>query len=95
MFLTKGGHPVLNCSISLNKMNSNIKVNVLKFPTPEFLTKSYIQTLQTQIRLLLKKQLDCLQLGYMFVIPVNILRKNCIKSKIFAKKKCGIKCLKL
>ena len=33
-------------------------VNVLKFWTPKFLTKCYMQTVQTQIRLLLKEQSD-------------------------------------
>ena len=36
----------------------NVTVNVLKIRTPKFLTKCHMQTVQTQIRLLLKEQSD-------------------------------------
>ena len=40
------------------EMNYLETVNVLKFRTPKFLTKWQMQTVQTQIRLLLKEQSD-------------------------------------
>ena len=40
------------------EMNYLETVNVLKFRTPKFLTKWHMQTVQTQIRLLLKEQSD-------------------------------------
>ena len=56
-------------------------VNVLKFCSPKWLTKWHMQTVQTQIRLLLKELSDQ---GLHF--PLGILRNNSIKSKNLAKK---------
>ena len=52
-------------------------VNVLKFRTPKCLTKRHMQTVQTQIRLLLS-----LIRVSLFAILLSILRNSCIKSKI-------------
>ena len=50
------------------EIQKSIMVNVLKFHTPKCLTKWYMQTVQTQIRLLLKEQSDqglhCLSFQY-------------------------------
>ena len=55
-------------------------INVLC--TPKFLTKLHMQTLHTQIRLLLKALKWAVWSGStLFAIPLNILRNNCIKSK--------------
>ena len=48
----------------------SLKVIVLKFGAPKFPAKKYMQTVQTQIRLLLKEQSDqglhCLPVHFVF-----------------------------
>ena len=50
----------------VNKCTS--KVNVLKFCTPVFLTKSHLEIVQTQV----------LSESTHFAIPLSVLRNNCI-----------------
>ena len=79
-------------SIPLNKACAAGHIHKLyyskcpKFCLPKFLTKWYIQTVQTQIRLLL------IRVGIVYHSN-KFLRNNCIKSKIQAKM-YGIKCVK-
>ena len=65
---------------------NNLTVNILKFCTPKFIINWHMQTMQTQIRLLLKEHSDQDQHSTLFAISLSTLGINYFKSKILVPK---------